>query len=131
MNKADRIYATGRRKETTARVWIWEGDGTIEINGLRLNEFAKRENLRMVIRQPLELLNLIGKISVKATVSGGGESGQAGAVRHGISRALIAYDETLRSKLKSAGFLTRDPRMKERKKYGKKGARRSFQFTKR
>ncbi len=131
VNKADRIYATGRRKEATARVWIWEGDGTIEINGLRLNEFAKREDLRMVIRQPLELLNLIGKISVKATVSGGGESGQAGAVRHGISRALIAYDETLRSKLKSAGFLTRDPRMKERKKYGKKGARRSFQFTKR
>lgn len=127
----NRVYATGRRKEATARVWLSEGEGKIEVNGLEMTEFVTRDDLRMLVRQPLELLNILGKFNIKATISGGGESGQAGALRHGISRALVKVDESFKPKLKAAGFLTRDPRMKERKKYGQKAARRKFQFTKR
>jgi len=128
---ANQFYGTGRRKKSTARVWVSEGSGDITINGKPMDDFVGRADLRMIIRQPGEVTSTVKRFDVKATVRGGGESGQAGAVRHGISRALIQVDENWKSLLRKAGLLTRDPRMKERKKYGRKGARRRFQFTKR
>lgn len=124
-------YATGRRKESVARVWITPGEGNVNVNGRSLLEHFKRETLKMVIEQPLEIAEALDKFDIRALVSGGGLSGQAGALRLGISRALIQADEELRKPLKHAGFLTRDPRMVERKKYGRPKARKRFQFSKR
>src|ERR1700748_2483131 len=126
-----RAYATGRRKESVARVWIKPGSGKITVNGRDEKVYFARPVLRMILRQPLIAANRDGQFDVIVTVSGGGLSGQAGAVRHGISRALVAYEPTLRAALKPGGFLTRDPRVVERKKYGHPKARRSFQFSKR
>ncbi len=126
-----RAYATGRRKESVARVWIKPGRGQIIINDRDEKVYFARPVLRMILRQPLIATNRDGQFDVIVTVKGGGLSGQAGAVRHGISRALVAYEPTLRTALKPGGFLTRDPRAVERKKYGKPKARRSFQFSKR
>ena len=131
MSANTRFYATGRRKESAARVWLSEGNGNITVNGKKLNEYFGRDDLLMIINQPFEVTKTEKRFDVVATVQGGGEAGQAGALRHGISRAMVEIDESLKSSLRKSGFLTRDPRMKERKKYGKKGARRSFQFTKR
>ena len=129
------FYATGRRKRAIARVWLMDekdGDkGGDLVNGQSLEVFFPRETLRMIISQPLEAVQLRDRFRIKADVEGGGLSGQAGAIRLGISRALINFDANLRSVLRKNGFLTRDPREKERKKYGHKGARRSFQYTKR
>ncbi len=122
---------TGRRKEAVARVRLQAGDGSIQINQRSINEYFSSDVLIMVVMQPLELTGTEKSFSIKANVEGGGPSGQAGAVRHGIARALLQYDEKLRPALRKNGFLTRDPRAKERKKYGQKGARRKFQFTKR
>ena len=124
-------YATGKRKKAIARVWISEGKGDIVVNKKADKDYFLRDNLCMIVRQPLETVNMTGRFNVKARVVGGGLSGQAEALRHGIAHALISYDENLRGNLRKAGYLTRDPRMKERKKYGQKKARRSFQFTKR
>src|ERR1700760_2343448 len=132
-NKRDskgRAYATGRRKESVARVWIKPGTGKITINGRDETVYFARPVLRMILRQPLVAANRDGQFDVIVTVNGGGLSGQAGAVRHGISRALVNYEPTLRAALKPGGFLTRDPRAVERKKYGRPKARRSFQFSK-
>ena len=126
-----RYYATGRRKNSVARLWLQEGKGKFVINEMTLNEYFLRETSRMVIQQPLELTDSIGKFDILASVSGGGISGQAGAVKHGISKALIVFNPEYRSVLKKAGFLTRDPRAKERKKYGQRKARARFQFSKR
>src|ERR1700749_3571066 len=126
-----RAYATGRRKNAIARVWIKPGHGKIVVNGREEKIYFARPVLRMILRQPLIAANRDGQFDVIVTVKGGGLSGQAGAVRHGISRALVAYEPTLRAALKPGGFLTRDPRVVERKKYGKPKARRSFQFSKR
>ena len=126
-----RAYATGRRKNAVARVWIKPGKGVITINGKEEKLYFARPVLRMIVRQPLIAAARDGQFDVIATVSGGGLSGQAGAVRHGISRALVAYEPGLRPVLKPGGFLTRDPRAVERKKYGRPKARRSFQFSKR
>jgi len=126
-----RYYATGRRKNSVARLWLQEGKGKFVINEMTLNEYFLRETSRMVIQQPLELTDSIGKFDIIASVSGGGISGQAGAVKHGISKALIVFNPEYRSVLKKAGFLTRDPRAKERKKYGQRKARARFQFSKR
>jgi small subunit ribosomal protein S9 len=126
-----RYYATGRRKNSVARLWLQEGKGKFVINEMTLNEYFLRETSRMVIQQPLELTDSIGKFDIFASVSGGGISGQAGAVKHGISKALIVFNPEYRSVLKKAGFLTRDPRAKERKKYGQRKARARFQFSKR
>jgi small subunit ribosomal protein S9 len=123
--------ATGRRKTSTARVLLSNGNGQIMVNNKPLDSYFPRETLRMMIRQPLELTGMIGKLNISATVEGGGLTGQAGALRHGISRVLTMLDNDLRPRLKKEGFLTRDPRMKERKKYGQKGARKRFQFSKR
>ena len=123
--------ATGRRKTSVARVNITPGTGKIDVNNKPVDEYFPRETLRMIIRQPLELAGVTGKHDITAKVTGGGLTGQAGAVRHGISRALTKVDSDLRGKLKKEGFLTRDPREKERKKYGQKGARKRFQFSKR
>lgn len=123
--------ATGRRKTSTARVTLANGNGNITVNTRPIDAYFPRETLRMMIRQPLEFTGMIGKFNVLAKVAGGGPTGQAGAVRHGISRALTMFDIDLRSKLKKEGFITRDPREKERKKYGQKGARKRFQFSKR
>src|ERR1700759_5613602 len=133
-NKRDskgRAYATGRRKESVARVWIKPGPGKITINGRDETVYFARPVLRMILRQPLVAANRDGQFDVVVTVKGGGLSGQAGAVRHGISRALVAYEPALRTALKPGGFLTRDPRAVERKKYGKPTGRRSFQLSKR
>ncbi len=124
-------YGTGRRKEATARVWINHGEGQVVVNGRTLDEYFGRETSKMLIYQPLQLLEQAGKIDMKVNVSGGGLSGQAGAIRHGLSRALVALNPEFRPVLKKAGFLTRDPRAVERKKYGQPGARRRFQFSKR
>lgn len=124
-------YGTGRRKNATARTRLYSGTGSIEINGRPFDSYFPRKSLQMIIRQPLVLTKLIDKFDIKVNVQGGGVSGQAEAVRHGISRALISADETLRDALKKAGFLTRDARKKERKKYGLRGARASFQYSKR
>ena len=126
-----RSYATGRRKNAVARVWIKPGMGRITVNGKEEKIYFARPVLRMILRQPLIAANRDGQFDVVVTVMGGGLSGQAGAVRHGISRALVAYEPGLRVALKPGGFLTRDPRVVERKKYGRAKARRSFQFSKR
>ncbi len=122
---------TGRRKTSVARVRLYNGTGNVTVNGRDIDDYFGLDTLKYIIRQPLELTNLTGKFDVVINVNGGGLSGQAGAVRHGIARALLLYDENLRAELKKAGFLTRDPRMKERKKYGLKAARRAPQFSKR
>ena len=125
-------YGTGRRKSSVARVHLFEnGTGSITINGRSIDEYFGLETLKMVVRQPLNATNTLGKVDIVATVEGGGVSGQAGALRHGISRALLLLNPDYRPLLKKAGFLTRDPRMKERKKYGLKAARRAPQFSKR
>lgn len=124
-------YGTGRRKKSVARVRLVPGEGNITINKRDIEEYFNYETLRREVKQPLELTNTSGKFDVIATVNGGGFTGQAGALRHGISRALVKADEELRTALKKAGFLTRDARMKERKKYGLKAARRAPQFSKR
>lgn len=123
--------ATGRRKSSIARVSIAPGNGKIIVNEKPVDTYFPRETLRMIIRQPIELAGITGKFDISASVKGGGLSGQAGAVRHGIARAIVNMDSDLRSRLKKEGFLTRDPREKERKKYGQKGARKRFQFSKR
>lgn len=128
---ADVFSAVGRRKTSIARVRLLPGAGEVTVNDKNMGEFFTRDSLRTIVKQPLELTNTSGKFNVIANVNGGGESGQAGAVRHGIARALIISDANLRPVLKKAGLLTRDPRMKERKKYGQKGARKRFQFSKR
>ena len=125
-------YGTGRRKSSVARVHLFEnGSGNITINGRDIEEYFGLETLKMVVRQPLAATDTLGKVDIVATVEGGGVSGQAGALRHGISRALLLVDDSYRAPLKAAGLLTRDPRMKERKKYGLKAARRAPQFSKR
>ena len=125
-------YGTGRRKSSIARVRVYEGGtGSIIINGRDIDEYFGLDTLKMVVRQPLVTTELVGKVDIICTVKGGGVSGQAGAFRHGISRALLGVNPELRGALKAAGFLTRDPRMKERKKYGLKAARRAPQFSKR
>ena len=125
-------YGTGRRKSSVARVHLFpNGTGSITINGRDVEEYFGLETLKMVVRQPLNTTGTIGKVDIVATVTGGGVTGQAGALRHGISRALLEMDPEFRASLKAAGFLTRDPRMKERKKYGLKAARRAPQFSKR
>ena len=124
-------YATGKRKTAVARVWITPGSGQISINGTNADDYFERETSRMVMRQSLELLELTDKYDVKATVAGGGHSAQAEAMRHGIARALTSEDSERRRALKRAGYLTRDDRKKERKKYGQPGARKHFQFSKR
>ena len=126
-----RYYATGRRKEASARVWIKNGTGAVTINGKGIDQYFKREVLRMILQQPFEAAEVKGQYDVVATVRGGGLSGQAGAVRHGLARALCEADGKLRSSLKKAGLLTRDARKVERKKYGRPGARKRFQFSKR
>ena len=130
-DKWGRSYATGKRKNSVSRVWIKPGSGNISINGRNINEYFARPVLQMVIGQPFSVAGVVGEFDVKATVRGGGLSGQAGAVKHGISKALTFYEPSLRVALKAAGFLTRDARVVERKKYGKPKARRSFQFSKR
>ncbi|RMH37012.1 MAG: 30S ribosomal protein S9 [Deltaproteobacteria bacterium] len=127
----NRTYATGRRKTAVARVWLSPGSGNFEINGRSDEDYFDRATARMVIRQAFELTDTLGKFDVYATVRGGGPAAQAGALRHGITRALCAVDPAYRPPLKQAGFVTRDPRKKERKKYGMKGARARFQFSKR
>lgn len=128
---AARYYGTGRRKSSVARVYLVPGSGKITINKRDMDEYFGLDTLKLIIRQPLELTSTTTKFDVLVNVKGGGTTGQAGAIRHGISRALIQADADLRSSLKKAGFLTRDPRMKERKKYGLKAARRAPQFSKR
>ena len=127
----ERNYGTGRRKTSTARVFLAKGTGAIVVNGKPLDEYFSRETSRMVVRQPLELTGNVEKFDIFVTVLGGGVSGQAGAIRHGIARALLEVDPDFRGPLKKAGFLTRDPRMKERKKPGLKKARKASQFSKR
>jgi len=126
-----RSYATGKRKDAVARVWIKPGSGKVVVNGKELNAYFARPVLQMILRQPFEVAGVEDQFDVQATVKGGGLSGQAGAVKHGISKALQLFDPNLRSALKAAGFLTRDSRVVERKKFGRRKARRSFQFSKR
>lgn len=126
-----RSYATGKRKDAVARVWIKPGSGLVIVNGREMSVYFARPVLQMVLRQPFEIASVTGQFDVMATVKGGGLSGQAGAVKHGISKALQLYEPSLRGVLKAAGFLTRDSRVVERKKYGRRKARRSFQFSKR
>ena len=126
-----RSYATGKRKDAVARVWIKPGSGKVTVNGRDMNTYFARPVLQMVLRQPFSVAGVAGEFDVMATVKGGGLSGQAGAVKHGISKALQLYEPSLRASLKAAGFLTRDSRVVERKKYGKAKARKSFQFSKR
>lgn len=125
------FYATGRRKESTARVWLKAGNGTMMINGRPMAEYFGRETAKMIINQPLQVLEQTGKVDMTVNVRGGGLSGQAGAIRHGLSRALTAMNPEFRPVLKKAGFLTRDARVVERKKSGQPGARKRFQFSKR
>ena len=126
-----RAYATGKRKDAVARVWIKPGSGKVTVNGKEMDAYFARPVLQMILRQPFQVAGVEGEFDVMATVKGGGLSGQAGAVKHGISKALQLYDPSLRGALKAAGFLTRDSRVVERKKYGKAKARKSFQFSKR
>ena len=126
-----RSYATGKRKDAVARVWVKPGSGKIVVNGRDQEVYFARPVLRLILAQPFEVTGVVGEFDVMCTVKGGGLSGQAGAVKHGISKALQLYEPTLRAPLKAAGFLTRDARVVERKKYGKRKARRSFQFSKR
>jgi small subunit ribosomal protein S9 len=130
-DKLGRAYATGKRKNAVARVWIKPGSGKVVVNGKTMAEYFARPVLQMILRQPFQIANREGQFDVMATVAGGGLSGQAGAVKHGVSKALQLYEPALRGALKAAGFLTRDSRVVERKKYGKRKARRSFQFSKR
>ena len=131
-SKKPYLYGTGRRKSSVARVHLFpNGTGSITINGRDIEEYFGLETLKRVVRQPLNTTGVVGKVDIEATVTGGGVTGQAGALRHGISRALLELDPEFRPALKAAGFLTRDPRMKERKKYGLKAARRAPQFSKR
>ena len=130
-DKLGRSYATGKRKNAIARVWIRPGSGKVVINGKTMDAYFARPVLQMILRQPFTVANVEGQFDVMATVSGGGLSGQAGAVKHGVSKALQLYEPALRGALKAAGFLTRDSRVVERKKYGKAKARKSFQFSKR
>ena len=125
------FYGTGRRKHSVARVRMYPGTGKITINGRDIDEYFGLETLKLIVRQPMEITNTLGRFDIVCTVSGGGVSGQAGAIRHGIARALLQNGDEMRPILKKAGYLTRDPRMKERKKYGLKGARRAPQFSKR
>ena len=125
------FYGTGRRKKSVARVRVYAGTGKITINGRDIDDYFGLETLKLIVRQPLNLTGTEGNFDIVCNVGGGGVTGQAGAIRHGLSRALLQYNEELRGTLKKAGFLTRDPRMKERKKYGLKGARRAPQFSKR
>ena len=125
------FYGTGRKKHSVARVRLYNGTGKITINGRDIDDYFGLETLKLIVRQPLAVAGVEGKFDIVVRVAGGGVSGQAGAIRHGLSRALLVYDENLRGELKKAGFLTRDPRMKERKKYGLKAARRAPQFSKR
>lgn len=125
------FYGTGRRKKSVARVRVYAGTGKIVINDREIDDYFGLETLKLIVRQPLTLTGTTDKFDIVCRVNGGGVTGQAGAIRHGIARALLEYDENLRPALKKAGFLTRDPRMKERKKYGLKGARRAPQFSKR
>ena len=131
LDKYGRAYATGRRKDAIARVWLKPGSGKIQINGREQEVYFARPTLRLVINQPFGITDRVGQYDVVATVKGGGLSGQAGAVKHGIAQALTRYEPALRTVVKQAGFLTRDPRVVERKKYGRAKARRSFQFSKR
>ncbi len=126
-----RIYATGKRKTAIARVWMKEGSGAFTVNSRNFDDYFTREVLKKIIQQPLEITNQMGKFDFYVNVDGGGIAGQADAVKHGISKALCEFDAELRPVLKKAGFLTRDSRMKERKKYGQPGARKRFQFSKR
>ena len=131
-SKKPYLYGTGRRKSSVARVHLYVGgNGAITVNGRDIDDYFGLETLKYIVRQPLKTTETSGKVDINATVKGGGVTGQAGAIRHGISRALLLVDESFRQSLKDAGFLTRDPRMKERKKYGLKGARRAPQFSKR
>ena len=131
LDKLGRAYATGKRKDAVARVWIKPGSGKITVNGREFNVYFARPVLRMIVQQPLVVSKRLGQYDLVVTCTGGGLSGQAGAVRHGLSKALTNFEPDLRPALKKEGFLTRDPRVVERKKYGKKKARRSFQFSKR
>ena len=124
-------YGTGKRKSSIARVWLKPGVGTFTVNHKTLDEYFGRETSKMVVRQPFELVEKVGIFDVYVTVSGGGDTGQAGAIKHGITKALLLHDPELRGVLKKAGFITRDSRVKERKKYGRKAARARFQFSKR
>ncbi|MHB9036047.1 MAG: 30S ribosomal protein S9 [Armatimonadota bacterium] len=131
MEQTARYYATGHRKNATARVWLTPGEGNVTINGRAMAEYVGRQALELLIMQPFEAVDSVGKFDVMAKCKGGGISGQAGAVRHGISKALLEVGDDMRTPLRRQGFLTRDPRVKERKKYGRKRARRGFQFSKR
>ena len=128
---ATKYYGTGKRKSSVARVWLTPGTGVITVNSKGIDDYFGRETSKMVIRQPLELTENMGKFDIYVTVRGGGDSGQAGAIKHGITKALLEVDAAYRAPLKQAGFITRDSRVKERKKYGKAAARKSFQFSKR
>ena len=130
-SKVKYYYGTGRRKHSVARVRLYPGTGNITINGRGIDDYFGLDTLKLIVRQPLNTTNTLGKVDIEATVTGGGVTGQAGAIRHGIARALLLMDESFRPALKAAGFLTRDPRMKERKQYGLKAARRAPQFSKR
>ena len=131
MDKENLYYATGKRKSSIARTWLKPGNGEITVNNRPMDDYFKIESVKTIVKQPLVLTNTLGSFDVKARVSGGGFSGQAGAIRHGITRALILANPDLRLALKKAGFVRRDARIKERKKYGQKGARARFQFSKR
>jgi small subunit ribosomal protein S9 len=128
---ATKYYGTGKRKSSIARVWLTAGTGVITVNTKTIDAYFGRETSKMIIRQPLELTENVDKFDIYVTVKGGGDSGQAGAIKHGITKALLEVDAAYRGPLKQAGFITRDSRVKERKKYGKKAARASFQFSKR
>ena len=131
LDNKDRVYATGKRKNSIARVWIKRGNGEITINGKKLDKYFSRPVLQMIVNQPIEIIQSVGSYEIMATVKGGGLSGQAGALRHGISKALSMYDNSLRPVLKKVGFLTRDSRVVERKKFGLAKSRKSYQFSER
>ena len=131
LEKTARYYGTGHRKNAIAKVWIMAGEGKVTINGREMAEYVGRKSLELIILQPFEAVNAVGKFDVIAHCLGGGIAGQAGAIRHGISKALLETADDIRTPLRRQGFLTRDPRVKERKKYGRKRARRGFQFSKR
>jgi small subunit ribosomal protein S9 len=131
LNFKDSKYATGRRKRSIAKVWVKKGSGNVHVNGMKMNDYFKRPVHQIIVMRPLELTNISTSYDVRASVKGGGLSGQAGAIIHGISRALVLHDETLKSTLKKEKLTTRDSRVVERKKYGRAKARRSFQFSKR
>ena len=131
MASVEKMYTTGRRKEAVARVWIWPGEGKITVNNRDIDEYFGRATSKMMLRQALEVVEQLDKVDVQVNVSGGGLTGQAGAIRHGLARALAKLNPEFRPVLKRAGFITRDPRSVERKKYGQPGARKRFQFSKR